>query len=281
VVRIRYFSPAPPLRRYLSSYYRFESDLPVLSDLMRAELPQIRFVTRGAALNHYCTRTVRATLPASLQGSTSGPMRFTAVGPLHLFGVGLLPQGWATLIGEPADRLADDMVDLASVIGAATGAIVAAMAGAVTDADRVAAADGFFLGLLERAHASPLWFTRMTDDWLTATPDPAVDMLVAQSGMSARSVERMARRIYGASPKLLARKYRALGAAVRIGNDEARGWSDMAAGIFYDQAHFIREFKQFVGMTPARFQIEAAPVMRMTIARKKLMPELPKLALYS
>ena len=281
MVSIRYFAPAPALRPFLSSYYWFESNLPVFSDLMRAELPQVRVVTVGKAQNHYANGAVRQSSAAQLQGPTSGPSRFTAVGPLHLFGVGLLPQGWASLIGEPADRLADDVIDLAVIAGAAAGEVVDAMASARGDMDRVAAADRFFLKLLVGAHAAPLWFTRMTDEWLTGSMDPSVDALVGESGMSARSVERMAKRIYGASPKLLARKYRALGAAVRIGNGEVAGWADIAAGAFYDQAHFIREFKQFTGMTPARFQAEAAPVTRITIARKKLMPGLPKLALFS
>lgn len=278
---IRYFAPTPALRPYLSSYYWFESSLPSFCDLMRAELPQIRILTVGSSNNQFSSGRVRPARGAVLQGPTSGPVRFTADGPLHGFGVGLLPLGWATLIAAPADALADDLVDLADVVGPAANHVLAAMTSAADDPARVTTADRFFLDLLERAQARPAWFTRLTDDWLTGSPDPSVDALVAESGMSARSVERMAKRIYGASPKLLARKYRALGAAVRIGNGESGGWSDVNAGVFYDQAHFIREFKQFTGLTPARFQIEAAPVTRITIARKTLMPGLPKLALYS
>ncbi|OYU16508.1 MAG: AraC family transcriptional regulator [Alphaproteobacteria bacterium PA4] len=282
MISIRYFTPAPALRPYLSSYYWFESNLPVFSDLMRAELPQVRIITTGQAQNHYATGTVRRGCGAQVQGPTSGPVRFAACGPLHLFGVGLLPQGWATLIGESADTLSDDLADLAAIIGNAPVAeVLAAMTEARDDAARVAAADRFFLGLLDRAHAAPRWFMALADDWLTSGGNPAVDTLVAASGMSARSVERLARRYYGASPKLLARKYRALNAAVQIGNGEVSGWADLAAGAFFDQAHFIREFKQFTGMTPSRFLAEAAPVTRLTIARKKLLPDLPKLALYS
>ncbi|GGE10363.1 hypothetical protein GCM10011529_15930 [Polymorphobacter glacialis] len=280
MVSIRYFAPSPELRPYLSSYYWFESNLPVFSDMMRAELPQIRIATVGSAYNYYANGKVRRATQAMLQGPTSGHVRFVANGPLHLFGVGLLPQGWAELIGEPADRLADDAVDLTDVVGNCADEVVANMAIACDDAARVRAADAFFLCLLARARKSPLWFTRMTDQWLTGTANPDVDALVRASGMSARSVERMAKRIYGASPKLLARKYRALGAAVRIGNAEADNWADLGAG-FYDQSHFIREFKTFVGMTPSRFQDEAAPVTKLTIARKKLMPDMARLALYS
>lgn len=281
MISIRYFAPAPQLRPYLSSYYWFESNLPAFADLMRAELPQIRLVTRGTARNTYATGVVRQGVGAQLQGPTSGPVQFVAAGPLHLFGVGLLPQGWATLIGEPADRLADDVVDLGDVVGRCAADVLGELALARDDAARVAVADRFFQCLLDSAHAAPLWFARLTDAWLTESANPQLDALVAASGMSQRSVERLSRRIYGASPKLLARKYRALNAAVQIGNGEVSGWADLAAGAFYDQAHFIREFKQFTGLTPARFQAEAAPVTRITIARKKLMPDLPKLALYS
>jgi AraC-like DNA-binding protein len=281
MINIRYFAPAPPLRRYISSYYWFESNLPVFDDLMRAELPQIRIVTRGQAQNRFPTGLVRSPGPVHVQGPTSGAANYSATDALHLFGVGLLPEGWAALIGEPADLFADDVVDLDAVVGASALTVLQEMIVASDDAARVAAADRFFLGLLARARAVPVWFTRLTDDWLTGSCNPVVDTLVAQSGMSARSVERLARRIYGASPKLLSRKYRTLNTAVRLGNGEITGWSDLDDDIYYDQPHFIREFKQFVGMTPSRFMIEAAPLMRLTIVRRNMVPDMPRLASHS
>ncbi len=281
MISIRYFAPAPHLRPYLSSYYWFESNLPAFSDMMRAELPQIRLITVGKAQNHYATGRMRPSFAAQLQGPTTGPVRFTATGRLHLFGVGLLPRGWAALIREPADSFADDLADLAALFGPTVDDVVTELVCARDDIARVAAADRFFTGLVDKARPTQSWFTQMTDAWLTGTANPDVDRLVQESGMSARSVERMAKRIYGASPKLLARKYRALGAAVRIGTGEANGWNDFSETGFYDQAHFIREFKQFTGLTPTRFQNEAAAVTRLTIARKNLLPGMPKLALYS
>jgi AraC-like DNA-binding protein len=277
---IRYFQPAPALADCVSSYYWFTCEAPVFADLMRAELPQLRFVTAGHAANHYPGGGVISGEAALLQGPTSGPVRFVAQGPLHVFGMGLLPLGWARLIGEPADRLADTGVPLDAVFGPAVLDVLGALSLARTDAARIAAVDGFLLARLARARDAPVWFTRLTDHWLTDGPNPDVDRLVAESGMSQRSVERLTRRIYGASPKLMARKYRALGAAVRMGNGEAQDWTDAAEG-FYDQAHFIRDFRQFTGLTPARFLKESAPVTRLTIARKQLLPALPRLALYS
>lgn len=281
MIKIRYFAPAPALRPYVSSYYWFESNLPQFNDLMRAELPQIRIVTLGTAQNYFPTGLVRTPGPIHVQGPTSGAAHYKSNGPLHLFGVGLLPEGWATLIGEPADRFADDVVDLESVVGPCAGVALSEMIEARDDAARVAAADRLFFSMMARTRSVPLWFTRLTDDWLTASANPDVDLLVQKSGMSARSVERLAKRVYGASPKLLSRKYRALNAAVRLGNGEIGGWTDIADDAFYDQPHFIREFKQFIGLTPSRFIIEAAPLMRLTIVRRSMVPDMPKLASYS
>jgi AraC-like DNA-binding protein len=284
MISIRYFAPDPALCGHVSSFYWFESRLPGFADLMRAELGQIRLVVKGAATNDYAAGHRRPGQGAVLQGPTSGPVHYRADGPLCLFGIGLLPRGWAELVGVPADALADDAVDLAAVLPA--GAVRAllerlgeAADGPAGDAARCAAVNGFLLARLAAGRRPAPWFTRLADDWLTASPNPDVDALVAASGMSARSVERLSKRFYGASPKLLARKYRALGAAVRLATGEAANWADAAGDAFYDQAHFIREFRSFTGLTPARFMVESAPVTRLTIARRRLLPGLPRLAL--
>ncbi len=280
MISIRYFAPAPALRQHISSLYWFESALPVFADMMRAELGQIRLVVEGAAVNDYGGGQYRPGRGAVLQGPTNAPVHYRAKGALRLFGIGLLPLGWTELIGVPAHELADDAVDLADVLSpAAVRTLMERLANASDDAARCRAVNEFLLARLAAARCPTTWFTRLADDWLTTGSNPDVDVLVRASGMSARSVERLSRQIYGASPKLMARKYRALGAAVRLGIGEASTWQDAAGDAFYDQAHFIREFRNFIGLTPARFLTEAAPVTRITIARRRQLPGLPKLAL--
>jgi AraC-like DNA-binding protein len=280
MISIRYFAPHPALRLHVSSYYWFESELPAFADLMRAELGQIRLVVAGEASNDYGGGRVRPGRAAVLQGPTSVPVHYRANGRLALFGIGLLPRGWAELVGVPAADLADDAVDLAGVLPApAVAALLDGVANAGSDGRRCALVDAFLRRRLEGARDAHAWFTGLADGWLTGSGNPDVDALVAASGMSARSVERLCQRIYGASPKLLARKYRALGAAVRLATGEAEDWAAAAGDAFYDQAHFIREFRAFTGMTPARFLADAAPVTRLTIARRRQLRGLPQLAL--
>lgn len=279
---LRYFSPAAPLRPWVSSYYLFEVDHPVIADTLRAELPQVRFMFRGFGSFRYGEGPQIVMPQAALCGPTSVAVNFNAVGPLAVFGAGLLPAGWAALVGAGASEFANTLTDLEQVAGVAARRALDRMGEATTPREVVAAADAFFLLLSTRAKAPPLWFTRATDDWLAGSANPDVQLLVQETGMSARQVERLAQRIYGASPKLLSRKYRTLQAAVRLGLNPDADWEQAAAGAFYDQSHFIREFKTFIGMTPTQFVAKGSPwLTRLTIAKRQQHATMPRLNLLS
>jgi AraC-like DNA-binding protein len=275
---LRYFAPAAPLRSWVSSYYLFETDAPHIADTLRAELPQVRFMIRGRGSFAFGDRDPVSVPLAALCGPTGVALYFKAEGPVRLFGAGLLPAGWAALVGAGANELADQVVDLTSIVGPAAHHGWMQMAEASRARDIVGAADAFFLLLSAQAKPPPLWFTRAADAWLAGSVDPAVDDLVDTVNMSARQVERLCQRIYGAPPKALARKYRALQAAVRFGLSPEAGWETAAAGAFYDQSHFIREFKTFVGMTPTQFVAQGSPwITRLTIAKRQALVTMPKL----
>lgn len=276
---LRYFSPAAPLRSWVSSYYVFEADVPALSDTLRAELPQVRFMYMGSGTFSY-GGGVEVPMPlAALCGPTNVAVTFRANGPLRIFGAGLLPAGWAALVGAGANEFTDMLTDLRDVAGPVAGRALDRMGEARSHREIVAAADAFFLLLSMQAKPPPLWFTRAADEWLTNSINPDVNELVAMTGMSSRQIERLALRVYGASPKLLSRKYRALQAAVRLGLDPDQGWETAASGVFYDQSHFIRDFKAFVGMTPNQFADKNSPwLTRLTIAKRQVLVTVPKLS---
>lgn len=277
MIALRYFLPRPDLRPYICSYYLFEADVPVVRDLLRAELPQMRFLLSGSGYYHYADGRSAHCPPAMLTGATNAPIQFDAQGPLIVMGIGILPAGWAALFGFDASEIADSTIDLGDLIGPAAVRTHLRLLEARNHAERVTVLDAFFSSLLATPRSLPLWFTRAADEWLVSTPNPQVDKLLDMTGVSARQLERLSNRIYGASPKLLARKYRALQAAVRIATGEAGSWADAAAEHYYDQSHFIRDFKQFTGMTPHRFATEQTPVTRLTITKRRLLPDMPRL----
>ena len=108
------------------------------------------------------------------------------------------------------------------------------------------------------------------DSWLSDTDSPQIEDIVAATGLSARQLARYTNRLYGAPPKMLARKYRALRCASQIVIDK-KNWTELCTeGNFYDQSHFIREIKQFLGLTPHQLLNDPTMVAKLTVQRRAL-----------
>jgi len=81
-----------------------------------------------------------------------------------------------------------------------------------------------------------------------------VETLARALGSSVRQLERRFRATIGLSPKLACRIARVRHAMSFLPLRNGQNWSDVvyACG-FYDQAHFIREFRAIAGVTPGKF----------------------------
>lgn len=278
---MRYYSPAPALQALLSSYYVIEYGEAGLSDVMRAELANVRFLLRGRTRLTWPDGSERAGLPMSLFGPRCAPLGLHCEGAGKIFGAGIMPMGWPALFGVDAHELADGMLPLDDLAGPLASRTLTHMQEAGNDAEIVAAADAFFLALAETRRLDRPWFGPLVEDWLVGGCGGGVDALIDRAELSSRQVERLCRRYYGAPPKLLMRKYRALRAAVRYSIDPKACWMDVAGEDFYDQPHFIREFRTFVGMTPKQFAAQSAAVMNESIRLRRQLPTLPRLSLVS
>lgn len=277
---LNYAPPADDLREFISSYYVFRAELPAVTDVMRADFAQIRFLLRGSGFYRFGDGRVDRCPAAMVTGPTSAALAFNAIGPLEVFGISLLPAGWAAFIGCDSSELADRVEDASAIFGSLIHEIYGALGSTGNFETRASIANVALRALLHRNRQVPGWFTSATESWLTGALSPEIDELMRTTGLSARQLERMTNRIYGAPPKLLARKYRALRAASSIGAGHG-DWQDVAGEAFYDQSHFIREFRRFVGMTPSAFQNAPPPVTRLTLERRKLVGTLPRIILES
>jgi AraC-like DNA-binding protein len=97
---------------------------------------------------------------------------------------------------------------------------------------------------------------RVTEIVSTATNDRAilkVDDLVERFGLNKRTLRLFARYV-GVSPKWVIQRYRLHEAAERLAAGEPAGHAALAVQLGYsDQAHFVRDFKAIVGVSPAAY----------------------------
>jgi AraC-like DNA-binding protein len=266
---LQYFPPDPDLAEMVSSFYFVRVDMPLFDESERADRPQFRImsVPEGEYIfpDGYRFPAGRATII----GPTSGSVRAIGNGPLRMYGFGLIPAGWATLMGSHADKLTDRAIDAADLFGDWIEEVVDAIGNAADTQERLVIGNNFVREILKKNEPAPVWFTRTVDEWLTASPSPQVPELVEATGMSIRSVERMTKHYYGLSPRMLARKYRAVRAASALARGEKLDDAELGDA-FYDQSHLIREIKRFAGATPGQLS-KPSPYTEATAKGRKQM----------
>lgn len=85
--------------------------------------------------------------------------------------------------------------------------------------------------------------------------------LTSQVALSERQLERRFSQHTGLSPKMFARMIRFRTAAMMLQQQPQLPLQDLVfASGFYDQAHFIHDFKAFAGLTPTEYQAQQSDV---------------------
>lgn len=267
-VQLEYAVPSADLAEHVSLFYYFRAETPAFSDSERADRAQLRFMLRGHGDYQLPDGHIQSAPETHLAGPTTGPRKIIARGPLALFGIGIRPAGWAAIVGTSAAGLTNRLVDAVDLFGARMNEARAALAAAPDLAAMVPIAEALIRLLIHAGGGATLAFVRHVDEWLSAAPSPELETLIATTGLSRRQIERKCNSLYGMPPKLLARKYRALRAAVALlVNGESL--NDVIDRGFYDQSHLIREIKQFTGLTPHQMKSEPNLLSQLSIVQRQ------------
>lgn len=276
MVSLRYFAPAEDVRSLVSVYYFFDVEEPNFADNERAAIAQLRFILEGKGKLSFVDGSTSPVEGAMLVGPSTGAMYFDVNGPFRMFGVGLLPLGWATTTKKVAAEYADLVLPAREVFTDEIDKNLDTLRACDSVEDMVKWADKVYRSMKPRIKPEVEAFTEMVDQWLASEPSPPVSTLMAMSTQSSRQVLRMVNKIYGMPPKYLARKYRALRAARAFAEDNEDELLELEDA-FYDQSHMIREIKYFAGVTPAKLRVAEGETAKLIDKRKKLKGQIPPL----
>lgn len=259
--------PPTELAELFSFFYQFNQNDERFETVDRADFAQFRFILRGHHGRCRFVNGVEQAMPdIYIQGPTTGVVAISGEGDIDCIGVGLMPAGWAALVPMNASAASNRLFDACDLFGTIVVDAQTALR-ATDDFDaRVAIFHALIVELMKERRSGYHAFVVQVNDWLTASLLPDVTDLVARTGLSRSQVERNCKRYFGSPPKLLARKYRALRAAIAMTHQDAN-LDDLLAEGFYDQSHFIRELKHFTGMTPGAFA-EHPTMLNQQIAKR-------------
>ncbi|HEX2911692.1 MAG TPA: helix-turn-helix domain-containing protein [Chloroflexia bacterium] len=81
-----------------------------------------------------------------------------------------------------------------------------------------------------------------------------VSDLLSRVNISERTLQRIFNQYVGVSPKWVIKRKRLMEAAEQVATSPVKDWSRLATELgYFDQAHFIKDFKTIVGRTPAEY----------------------------
>jgi AraC-like DNA-binding protein len=274
MISVQYQVPDGPVAAFVSSYYLFKYEGDSLAELERADRAQFRFQLRGVGEYRFAAGHVTPTYPVTIVGPTSAPVTAAATEPQTIFGWGMLPSGWAALMGNHAGDWVDNAIDARTIFGDSIMEVRQQLIDAHDLNEQYSIAGQTAAAIYKPVGRAPFEFTHKVDAWLLSSVDPDVDDLIAITGLSPRQLERNTTRYYGMPPKKLARKYRALRAAHLLAHGDSLNESELALA-FYDQSHLIRELKQFTGLTPSQLRSGHAELTQVTMQGRRALKANP------
>ena len=268
-IRSEFITPPPEFDGCFTSFYLFDlnvDDGGRIEDYLQPEWGNLRFFAGKppiSSLGEYSISDARfvATGPSSL------PSAFK-VGTARMWGIGLLPLGWARFMDV-------DAADLANVGGDGEKMPAfqkfASLCDVLCDAsysedDQIAAMIDGMRKLMKPNRDEPKIMRvhkALMDVKLTSVAEFASEV-----AMSVRTLERVCSRYFGFPPKLLMRRQRFMRSLTTFLLHQGSNWTEAMDEHYHDQAHFTREFREFMTMNPTEYAALDHPVLAAFMAAR-------------
>ena len=252
-VELRRLPPAPDLAPWVENHWVLRWDLPAGTAYPSQVLPH-------PTVNLTVERGVRRPEAPPAAVLVTGPVtrRFDVetTGRGWVWGVRFRPGGFPALSGVDATRVAERTLAAAEVLPPDvvgpldalhdTGAPVA------EDRARVEVALRTLVAGPDPDHALVV---ALVAEMLADRTLVRVAQVTERHGLSARRLQRLFARYVGVGPKWVLARHRMHDVVAALDAGYEGSLADLAAGHgWYDQAHFTRDFRALVGVTPARYR---------------------------
>ncbi|HKE93251.1 MAG TPA: helix-turn-helix domain-containing protein [Povalibacter sp.] len=215
---------------------------------------------QSETLPHPNVHLVLARNDSRIAGPHTSRFVRTLEGGGQVLGVKFRPGGFHPFFRKPIATLADTSLPLADVFGDASGDLEETVLAQEDDAAMIDAVSCF---LLERRPIADPRVDEVSHIVASIVHDrsiTSVDHLVQRHALDKRALQRLFAKYVGVSPKWVINRYRLHDALERLAQGVPVDWASVALDLgYFDQAHFIRDFRRLVGRTPLEYARSLTP----------------------
>ncbi|MFZ6643937.1 DUF6597 domain-containing transcriptional factor [Undibacterium sp. TC4M20W] len=235
--------PSPALAGLVAHYWYVAWDLRGLPAQEQATLP------------HPNVHLVVENGQARIYGVHSGRFMRTLQGKDRVFGIKFKPGGFYPFYRQAVAQLGNTSIDVSACFGKDGRDFCAQILAADNVQAMCAAAETFLLRHQPPADAQidriSTWMTQIEQDRNILT----VEDVMAIADLDKRSLQRLFQKYVGIGPKWVIQRYRLHEAVAQVQAGKTLSWTALALELgYFDQAHFVRDFRQLVGMTPGEYE---------------------------
>jgi AraC-like DNA-binding protein len=183
----------------------------------------------------------------------TAPGHLSFPGGVDAIGVIVRPEAAYRLFDVPHYELANLTLDGEEVIGAAARLWHEELASLSALEDRVSVLQKRLWGWLRRRERRDRAYEFAVRRVRHAEGSIVIEDVALQLGWSRRHLERRFREYVGVGPKTFATILRFHAAYKRLRNAGPSRYADAIGDAYFDQSHFLKEFKRFTGTTPGAY----------------------------
>ncbi|MDE1468593.1 helix-turn-helix domain-containing protein [Aurantiacibacter sp. D1-12] len=259
----KFYAPPREFEGCFTTFYRLNLSIDAgekICDYMPPEWASIRFFSGDVPDAQMGEQSlIDARVAAS--GPRSLAAKF-ALGDTRMWGIGIMPLGWARLFDSDADAVADKAMDAEKH---PTFCKFAPLADVLCD-DSVRETEQYdalvdFMREAMQPHPEEERILRIHRALVEEDLSKVTDF-AERVQLSVRTLERLCCRFFGFTPKLLLRRQRFMRSLSAFMLQSEGKWTKAMDAHYHDQAQFSREFAAFMGMTPTEYAALDHPFLR-------------------
>jgi AraC-like DNA-binding protein len=187
-------------------------------------------------------------------GVPTGKFTRLLEGQGRVFGIKFRPGGFYPFVKLPASSFTGKSIEVQEVFGADANAVETALLALEDENQMLVMAENFLRHQSPEPDQNLGLLNRLVDRIIADRAILKVEDVASYFNLSPRTLQRLFSQYVGVSPKWVIQRYRLHEAAEQLAARPVADWSKMAQDLgYFDQAHFIKDFKTVVGTTPAEY----------------------------
>jgi AraC-like DNA-binding protein len=192
---------------------------------------------------------------AMILGQITEPFFVEPTGYVNSFAIRFYPYGFANFISTPIKKLTNKETPIAMLFGKThSKELEQKIIRAKDTKERIEIIEAFLLDKLNNKATIDSIVKTTIDTMLLTRGGTSINTILKDGLSKRRQLERKFIKQIGISPKQLGKVIRLQTALKMLLNQQSESFTKIAyESEYYDQAHFIKDFKEFTGTTPKEF----------------------------